>query len=443
MLQAGPQRVRPVRDWLRFGNNFSVSVMVRAAPARERPWCCVRVEARRVRRWCGIILVAGWSAAAPAATERGLDVALRSSLAYDDNVFRLSDGVAPATGRTRADWVLTPSAEIGYTGILGPVQARLDAKIGYQFHRRNKLLDRERIDLGANGTTRIVGCEVKLKGSYSRGQSDLADVVVGGDLVNVEDRIGYGANLLCGDAIGLRPGLGYQHVSVDNSDAARSVSDFRADTYTASLGYSRPSFGMLSLYGSYRDGSYPNRPELAPGLGANDRVRVWSSGLTYSREIGTRFSGTASVGYMKVKPKLDAIPGFKGLSYAGELRFHATERLGGSIGFSRSAQQSNLLGISYSIDTRYEGGLSYTLSPRMSLYAQASHLRRRFEASPLVPSPIGGGHDRSSEISGGIKLAAVRRLTLELSGSHLVRKSNVSLLDYDRNRVMLTAGLSF
>lgn len=396
-----------------------------------------------MRVWCGVMLAACCgSAAVAAAPERGLGINLGGTLVYDDNIFRLPDS-APSNSRHRSEWIFSPSANITYSRPVGPVEAVVGADLSYDFHRYNKRLDSERIGVNGRTSMRLMRCDTSLSAAYRRNQSDLADVVGTGDIVNVENRINYGVSLLCGDEIGLRPGVSYSHVTVDNESASRSFSDYSADTYTASLGYSRPTFGLLSLYGSYRDGSYPNRPEIAPGLGANDRVRVISGGATYSREIGSRLSGTVSLGYMKVKPKLDVIPEFSGLTYSGQLTFRGGQRISGSLGFSRSAEQSNLLGLSYSIDTVFDGSVNYALNERMSLNAGASYAKRRFEASPLVNSGLGGGGDRTTEVHAGVRYTAVRRITFDLSASRRSRSSKVGLLDYDRNRFTLGVGLKF
>ncbi len=376
-----------------------------------------------------------------AASARNLQVTASTSLVYDDNIFRTTDGVTRGNGRS--DQILSPTISVQYGRPVGPVSLAVGSDISYDFHRRNTQLNRERLGLNASAQTKLAGCAVSLEGNYRRGQSDLADLVGVGNIVNVEDAYMIGTNILCGDDFGLRPGLGYSRSVRTNSTVGRSISDVKSDSYTASIGYSLPSFGLLSLYGRIYDGSYPNRPPLGPGLPANDAVRVYSGGITYNRAVGTRLMATVSVGYQKVKPALSQIRSSSGLTYSGNISYRGSNRLSGSLGFSRSAEQSNLLDVSYAIIQRYNLGINYALTERISLNAGAVYSERSFEESAALPGSLARGTDKTKRISGGISLAAVRALKFSLSAYHEERDSGVALFNYDSNRVTLTAGLSF
>ena len=161
------------------------------------------------------------------------------------------------------------------------------------------------------------------------------------------------------------------------------------------------------------------------------------------------------VGYMKVKarpsnvPGIDGIPGSSGLTYAGELTYRGSDRLTASLSFARDSQQSNLLGVDYSIQTRIEGTINYAISPVISVQGNANHTRRQFRGTtfvnaidPTTPITIGSG-DRTTEFGATINFQSFRRLTFALGGTHYIRNSPIPGLDYTANRISLTTGLRF
>lgn len=396
-----------------------------------------------MRLWCGVMLAACWSEAAFAQSSplRNLDIFVGNVLTYDDNVFRAPDGVTRPNTR-RSDWILEPTVSATYTRPIARGEISVHGLLSYRFYRHNSELNRENVDFGANGSTRLWRCDVNGDVSFRRAQSDLADIVDGASVKNVENRLSFGAGVLCGDDLGIRPGFEYSHEQATNGSSVREFSDYRVDTYTARIGYSRPTLGYLSIYGTISDGSYPNRDPLAIGLPAHDEVRSYSGGLSYSRKIGTRLSGSVSVGYMHVKPNDPTVPDHKGITYQGSLTYRGSDRISGTLNFSRSAQQSNLLGVDYSISTQVSGSVRYRVSRIVSLEGDAAYTRRNFNSSFLDPTAT-IGTDNTKEFGLAVTFTSFRKISIQLAGRHLTRSSNNSLLDYSANRIMLTTGLTF
>lgn len=397
-----------------------------------------------MKLWCGLMLTACWSGAAVAQTSplRNVEIFLGTVLTYDDNVFRIPDGVTRPDVNHNSDWTLAPTASINYTRPLarGTIGAR--ALVSYTFHRHNSRLDRENLDFGLNGSTAISLCDVNGDATFRRSQSDLADVIDGGPTKNVENRSQFSVGLQCGLPRGIRPGLEYSHEIATNSSTLREVSDHTRDTVTGRLGYRSPTLGYLSVYGTISQGRYPNRPSPGPGLPANDEIRSYSGGISYSREIGARLSGSVSVGYMKVKPKLATVPEHKGLNYSGNISYRGSDRISGSLNFSKSSQQSNLLGIDYSITTAWGGRVNYALSRVVSLAANASFTKRSFRGNTFLIQPIGSG-DKTKMFGASINFQSFRRLRFAINATHMVRNSPLPNLDYTANRVSLTSGIQF
>jgi len=404
-----------------------------------------------LRLWCGVMLTACWSGAAVAQTSplRNLDIFVGNVLSYDDNVFRVPDGVS-RPGRDGGDWIIEPTVSVDYTRPLARGELNLHALLSYKFYADNSRLNRENIDLSARATTALAFCEVSPNLGFRRAQSDLSDILDGVDYKNAETRIRAGVGVLCGDSIGLRPGVEYAFENVTNSSPVREISDYRRHTITGRIGYARPAFGMVSIYGRAQLGSYPNRSSLGPGFPANDDIKTYSGGIAYQREIGTRLTGSVEVGYMKTKARpsnvvgVPGIPGSSGLTYSGQLTYRGGDRITANLEFSRGSEQSNLLGVDYSVQTRFSGSLTYALSQVISLNANASHTRRSFRGTSFVdPTITLGSGDKTTQFGAGINFQSFRRLTFGLNGTHYIRNSPIPGLDYAANRVALTTGFRF
>lgn len=400
-----------------------------------------------MKLWCGVMLTACWSGAAVAQTSplRNLDLFVGTVLTYDDNVFRTPDGVT-RPGTQGSDWILEPTVQATYTRPLARGNISVSGRLGYQFHKRNSELDRENVELGIQGKTALWRCDVSPSARFRRAQSDLADIIGGATVKNAETRLRFGTGISCGNDVGIRPGAEYMFENVTNSSSLREISDYRRHTYTGRIGYSRPTLGYLSLYVRMVDGTYPNRIPLGVGVPINDDVKTYSGGISYEREIGTRLSGSVSAGYMKVKSR-PGLPGSKGLTYAGSLTYRGSDRITASLDFSRDTQQSNLLGVDYAVETQFGGDINYQISRVVGLSANATHTRRSFRGTSYVgvilPGVVIGSGDRTTQFGAAVTFQSFRRLNFTLSGTHYIRSSPLSNLDYTANRVALTTGLKF
>lgn len=399
----------------------------------------------------GVLIVSvGGFADARAATpqERGVSISPTVRLTYDSNVLGGRRVVRDDNISGTDDVQLSPSLAVNIVYPFGRQSAFLGGSIGYDFYRRHDELNRERISL--DGGVNIRGpasCASVLGVGYSRRQSDVEDLILAPDgstlvnVVNVQETRRYSANISCGPAIGLRPGLGYTRSETRNS-GRREFQNIISDTYRGSLGYARPSFGQLSLYISHQDGRYPNRELLTGGAG-NDGIKVYSGGLSYDREIGSRLGGTVSIGYTKVDPKSSDVHKFDGLSYSAAVRYQPFDRLSTSISASRSAEQSNLLAVSYSISTAYTFNGTYRINDRFSAPFGARYSTRRFRSSPLVPGALTGSEDRTFNANMGVRFQARQRLSFALDTAYRKRTSDTQLLDYSSKQISATVGLDF
>jgi hypothetical protein len=112
------------------------------------------------------------------------------------------------------------------------------------------------------------------------------------------------------------------------------------------------------------------------------------------------------------------------------------------VGTSRSAQQSNLLGISYSIVDDYRARTIYALSGRSRLSAAASYVRRSLRDSPSTPAALLDTEDRTLLLQGSASYSPSYRLALSLDVSSERRRSDNRLFNYDNFLVAFTTKLT-
>ena len=395
-----------------------------------------------------ILSAGGFAGAQAAAPQRGVSISPTVRLTYDSNVLGGRHVIRDDTVSGTHDVRLSPSLDISVAYPFGRQSAFLGGSIAYDFYRRHNQLNRERISL--DGGVNIVGpasCASSLGVGYSRRQSDVEDLILAPDgttlvnVVNVQETRRYSANISCGATTGLRPGVGYSRSETRNS-GTRELQNIVSDTFTGSLGYARPAFGQLSLYGSYRNGRYPNRPSLSgPG---SDGIKVYSGGLSYEREIGSRLGGNVSVGYTQVEPDAPQVPKFHGMSYSAAIRYQPFERLNTTLSASRSPEQSNLLVVSYSISTAYSFSGTYAINDRLSATFGVRYSTRRFRGSPLLPGALVREEDRTFGTNAGLRFKARQRLSMGLDASYRKRTSDGNqLLGFSAKQVSAMVGLEF
>jgi Putative beta-barrel porin 2 len=380
--------------------------------------------------------------AAHAQQQQGRRVDLNASarLQYDSNVV-LSD-TDIAGGRPQSDTSVAPSVNADIYLPRAGGSFYLSGGVGYNFYRRYTRLNRESIDLTTGADQRLGRCVVHGEGTYSRRLSDLGDILqqsATDSFNNTEERRSVSADVGCGGAIGLRPSVAVSRMETRNSSTLRKFADSNTNSVTAQLGYQSPAIGTISLFGRFSDSGYINRETPS---GQQDGVRSYAAGLQLERNLGTRLNLAASVNYTKVDPKLAQTPGFSGLgydlsaTYSGDL-FQLT------ISGSRAAQASQLLYVSYDIQTSIGATITRQISPRVSLTGGARYSRREFAPSTIFTGAPPPGNDERVNLNAGARFRASRRLNFLLDASYQRRTSNIQLYAYNTTRIGLTTSLSF
>jgi hypothetical protein len=379
----------------------------------------------------------GW--AQDAASQRRLDVDVSAPLTYDSNFLRLAENVPPPPGQSRDDIRFTPSLSLNFEMPVSRHSIFMTGTAGYVFHRENQELNSERLELQGGGDLRLASCAARLTGSFSRQQSDLADLLTPERRKNIELRTTQEVRVNCASGGGLRPGLAYVRERAENGDPARRSGNYTAQTYSAEMAYERPALGQFALGASASEGVYDERRLDVAG---SDGVKSYTVDVTFRRTIGSQLTGYITGGFTRVDPGAADVPGFKGLSWSADLTWNPGTRLQASFGAAREAQQSNLLNISYSIVDSYRGQAIYALGERIRLSVRASHTKRLLRDSLSQPGELLSGEDRTSRLGAGATFSAGGRLLFLLDANAERRRAENTLFNYNNYSLAFTARLS-
>lgn len=388
-----------------------------------------------------VVALAPGAALAQQAPQRQFSLSPQLRVEYDNNTLRLPDSVPTPAGRHRSDRRASPQLAIDIVRPIGRQSVFLNGLIGYDFYKYNRQLNRERIQLVGGGAVNTGSCTTNGQVSYSRRQSDLDDILFSttGRGRNLETFWSPSVGISCGSAGGISSSLGYTHDDVQNSDPFRKFGDYHADTYDAQIGLNRPAIGNVGIYTNYRRGVYDNR-FLANGR--NELVKSYAVGLRVDRQFG-RIKGHIAGGISRVESNTPGVRPFRGGTYDVSLTYFAP-RGSAFVGFARNIQQSNLLGVDYSVVDSFDLGLTYNLNPRITLNSGAHITRRRLSQSPLVAPGIpfiGNNNDRVRVLNIAASYNAARHVSFDLGATWRRRRGDLPIFDYDARILALTLRL--
>ncbi len=375
---------------------------------------------------------------------QGLSINASAQVRHDSNIARTNAATAAQRGLHRSDEKFSPALNLSLGKPFGPHNLTVSASAGYDFHRRNDRLNRERIQ-GAAGLALNLGvCAPSFNGSISRRQSELGEVAdTFGNIRNVrnaETSWSVGGAVSCGKSFGLRPTAGITYQDNSNSNPLRRGTDKHITTYQGGLGYVHPSIGDIQLFAQQRDLRFDDKT-----LQRGNRQR--SYGVSFTRNLGARLTGNASINWTNVKPLDPNVRSFKGVNWSGNLSLKATPRIQVQASLGKSITSSLAVDSNYNISTNYGISASYAVSPRINFNAGYSHTKRRFEGNLGFFAPGAAPanlltNDKKNSVSAAVDYLFSPKLKFILNGGHDTRSANAAFYDYTNNYVGLTAELS-
>lgn len=371
---------------------------------------------------------------------RGFEFEGAITALYDTNILR--DGGLFSQGRSRGDFLFTPTATVRAGLPFGRQQLFGTVIVGRDFYARNTDFDRLRLNLGG-GVNLVVGpnCQGSLFAQYSEQQGRQLDLV--NNIPNKQQDTVYQANVGCGRERGLGFGGGFTRLETGNGNPLYRLFDSQTSTLTANARFNGGQIGTLTLSGTYSDVGYPNRQGAIAANGQGDGVKVYSGQVAYRREIGPSIIANIGVSYIDVKPKLSgggfAAPGYSGPGFDVSLTYHPGVRLSGTLSASRNVTASSNVGASYAIDGSYALDLYYKLSPRLNAAVGGSINSRDYRgAFTSAIDPIARGTDTLHRGYASVSYSPTRLYSVDLTVAQQGRRSTPDLFNFDSTSAAVT-----
>lgn len=402
--------------------------------------------------WTGLARggVAGASAAAalascgtanaqvPGLDERRVEFTVQGSAVYDSNVARGNDTVVEARRLKKGEFTYNPSARVDVALPLGQQSVFLNGDVGYEFRQYNSELENRRISLTGGGQRRVGPCMASVTGGYSSNQSDLSDLSLGVTR-NTQDGYSVSGGLSCMPLAGLGASVGVQYSETANS-ADLGVVNSTAKGVNAGLNYSNRLLGTLSLVATYSTSSYSD-----PGVEEQfvpPRFETYGVSLNLIRPIGTRLTGSATVGYTRLRSKGRDAGGFDGLTGSGSLNYRINPRMTAALSYRRGVSSSLLQGADYSFNESLSLSANYRLGARLSTSFGGSVTRSR-QRGEIAPSIVAVSRDDSKSLFAGFSVPIGRQSNISFNGSYETRNAKPTLFNYDAYRIGVTASTTF
>jgi hypothetical protein len=344
--------------------------------------------------------------------------------------------VAAARGISKSDTAFSPSL---VADIFLPVSRQsvfLQGSVGYDDYAKNDILDAGRANINGGANLHIGLCTGQATAGYNRRQSDLQDLT---QIVtrNIERSENAGLNMSCGRTAGLAPTFGISTSTSDNSSPFLVPSDYHNTTYTYGLGYRRPSFGVITLFGSHSDAEYRHRLILVGGVPTKDGYETDTGGIRYERRLGARIGGEVEFGYTSLKPDISTVRKFRGTTYKGVVEYRVSSLFQTSFGFQHDVTPTIRPGSAYALNQSVYANATYQLGSRFHLNGGISKGVSHYKGASLGPTDL--TKEDITSVSGGIRWDAGRRVALSSSIRHDSRSTNLPGFDYNDTQMTVSA----
>jgi hypothetical protein len=389
----------------------------------------------------GLTMLWGGAASAQAAgaSAKRFSGNVSATASYSSNVAGGGDQVAAARNVTPGDVIY--SALMSGAFVLPSKQETLFANgsVSINRHAQNANLDGQNYAASIGASGRAGPCSISLVGSYSRAQTPPTELLVAVTQNISESETASGALSCAAGAIvgSLSGNLG------KSSNNAPGLIGTTSESLGASLGYGNANFGILSVTGSVSTSGFAQSP--LPGQPTPSAPKQYGAGLSYSRKLGQRLNGSASVSYNTVDS--GAGRGGHGISSSVAFNYALNQRANVSVGYSRQIQASQVIGsvLSRTQSLSLNGG--YTLSQRIGLHASVSGNTEDNEGGVATISPLGFPaqvrQNRSLSEGVGASLRVGRNIAVSLNISHSTRTADVNQFNFTSNGVTLSISNSF
>lgn len=199
---------------------------------------------------------------------------------YDSNLFRLAP--AEKAGQPSIDdFIVEPRARIAARLPVSLQTIELRGGLGYAFHRYNRALDSETLDLLARWRWQVSDvCDGAIDFGWTRRQVEFDDVETRRRLVQAGRSTS--AEGSCAVTPRLRASIDHQSAARDNRDPLRRIFDLNERSTEGRLTYGTADTLNLYAFGRSRRRSQPGAPSPAgAGIDARARIRDLGGGFAW------------------------------------------------------------------------------------------------------------------------------------------------------------------
>ncbi len=391
---------------------------------------------------CAVLTACLACGQAKAQTSRRPDIGGGVSItaSFDPKAAKSSDAAAALRGLEQEETIYNASANVAGSIPLGRFATTIAASGGYVAHEKNSRLNSFNVSLNTGVTAQTGICGEGVSAAYSRGQSRLEDL----DLLitdNISETYNVSASVQCAPIAGITGGLSSGYSESYNS-SIRSVGHSTSSNVSVSLGYGNRALGAISAFATFAKVDYKgaSSPILLPMPAVTSR----SVGVSYSRPIGRKLAGSASVAYSTtdsggtLSTKSNDITANVGLSY------RVSDRLNSALSYGRNVSATNVQGAGYVFVENVSGNISYSLNRRISTGLAASYSVQNYrgQTAVVVVGPRLTRNENRS-LSGNVGFKLTRNSSLGLSGSYSERRSNINVLTYSSTSASVSFFASF
>lgn len=362
---------------------------------------------------------------------------VRAQATYASNVAGGDATVANLRGVTPEDVTYDLGATVNLQLPVGRQALFLSGTADVLRYQRNSVLDAANYGITGGGAGRIGSCGTLAVLSFSRNETPAADLAIAVEKNNATVE-SVNASVSCGRGA-LFAGVQGSFTKVTNSATNAGFIGSETGSGSVFVGYQNRSLGNIALSGQYSNASYTNDPALS--LGQPDGFEQYGANLSYSRRLGLRLSGSASVSVQTLKsPATVLVPARTTTNLGSDvaLNYKLSSRLALVLGYNLSNQASPTVNANYvRIETLHMSG-TYTLNKRVTVNLGGSKARTEYRGGQPIFLQVRTSDD--TVIQGGASIKVGRKVALTLGAAHTDRKADLSLFNYSSNQV--TVGLT-
>jgi len=369
-------------------------------------------------------------------TEKPLALGMRMDVTHDSNVVQGSDEAARLRKLKKGELVTIPSATVDYGYNDSRLGVAVNGVLGYDFHEKNTILDRERIEAAAKATV-LIGdaCSVTAKINYWRKQTRQQDLTT----IVTANRVAIRVATLgetCVTAGGLTQSLEILQSGWHNS----SLLNINNDRYAISgmVGYTQPGFGTVGVTLLYEETDFFGRPAIL--VMTPDTLEKTQVGVQYSSPVDRRLSGTISAGYVHSRAKVgpeSRLAGKRireGLVAQAAILWKPTDRLRINALAARRIRHDT----SFTITTDLQLSVDYELAPKWHFGAGGRWLRDAYYGRDVTLPQIAQDRQDQTLLYGTLTHRLTPRTAIAADVRYDQGEANFSPFDYKGTRLTLT-----